>query len=205
MPYAVTHALIPIILVDTIRDHVFKTKKSFLPNRYVLFAGIAGMLPDLDLLFTPSLHRTITHSIWFPLIFLFGFLLSYTLQKKKLYKIFLMLFVGFSLHILMDATLLGSVALFSPLDSTQIRLNLLAPIISLGPDVFPAIDAILLFLWLIHEELEHNISEYLQFIQINIEKFIFDLYGQVFHNTYHDNVYLYLIDIFLRLLYFDWC
>jgi len=72
-----------------------------------------------------------------------------------------MLFVGFSLHILMDATLLGSVALFSPLDSTQIRLNLLAPIISLGPDVFPAIDAILLFLWLIHEELEHNISEYL--------------------------------------------
>ena len=161
MPYAVTHALIPIILVDTVRDHVFKMKKRFLPNRYIIFAGIAGMLPDLDLLFTPSLHRTITHSIWFPLIFLFGFLLSYTFQKEKLYKIFLMLFVGFSLHVLMDATLLGSVAPFFPLDATQIGLNLLAPVVSLRPDVFPAIDAVLLFMWLIHEELEHNISEYL--------------------------------------------
>ena len=101
-------------------------KKKFLPNRYVLLAGIAGLLPDIDLLFTSYLHRTITHSIWFPLIFLFGFLLSYTLQKEKLYKIFLMLFVGFSLHILMDATLLGSVTPLFPLDSTEIGLNILS-------------------------------------------------------------------------------
>jgi len=161
MPYAVMHALIPIILVDTVRDHVFKMKKNLLPNRYILLAGIAGMLPDLDLLFTPYLHRTITHSIWFPLSFLFGFLLSYTLQKERLYKIFLMLFIGFSLHILMDAVLLGSVAPLFPLDSTEIGFNILAPIESLGPAVFPAIDAILLFIWLIHEELKHNISEYL--------------------------------------------
>jgi len=161
MPYAVTHVLIPIILIDTIRDHVFKMKKKFLPNRYVLLAGIAGMLPDLDLLFTPYLHRTITHSIWFPLTFLFGFLISYTLRKEKLYKIFLMLFIGFSLHVLMDAILLGSVAPLSPLDSSEIGLNLLTPILLLGPDVYAAIDTVLLFLWLIHEELEHNISEYL--------------------------------------------
>lgn len=161
MPYAVTHVLIPIILVDMVRDHVFKMKKSSLPNRYVLLAGIAGMLPDIDLLFTPYLHRTITHSIWFPLIFLFGFLLSYTLQKKKLYKIFLMLFIGFSLHILMDAILLGSVAPLFPLDSAEIGLNILSPLVFLGPTVFATIDAILLLLWLIHEELEHNISEYL--------------------------------------------
>jgi len=122
MPYAVTHALIPIILVDTVRDHVFKMKRSFLPNRYVLLAGIAGMLPDLDLLF------------------------------------FLMLFVGFSLHILMDAVLLGSVVPLFPLDSTEIGFNILAPIEALGPAVFPAIDAILLFVWLIHEELEDNIG-----------------------------------------------
>jgi len=161
MPYAVTHVLIPIILIDTIRDHVFKMKKKFLPNRYVLLAGIAGMLPDLDLLFTPYLHRTITHSIWFPLTFLFGFLISYTLRKEKLYKIFLMLFIGFSLHVLMDAILLGSVAPLFPLDSSEIGLNLLTPILLLGPDVYAAIDTVLLFLWLIHEELEHNISEYL--------------------------------------------
>jgi len=161
MPYAVTHALIPIILVDTVRDHVFKMKRSFLPNRYILFAGIAGMLPDLDLLFSPYLHRTITHSIWFPLIFLFGFLSAHTFHKEKLYKIFLMLFIGFSLHILMDAILLGSVAPLFPLDSIEIGFNLLAPFTEFGPDLFPAIDAILLFLWLIHEEFEHNISEYL--------------------------------------------
>jgi len=161
MPYAVTHALVPIILVDTVRDHVFKMKKKFLPNRYVLFAGIAGLLPDIDLLFTPYLHRTITHSVWFPLIFLFGFLLSYTLQKEKLYKIFLMLFIGFSLHILMDAILLGSVVPLFPFDSTEIGFNILAPVALLGLNAFSAIDAVLLFLWLIHEELEHNISEYL--------------------------------------------
>jgi len=161
MPYAVTHILIPIILVDTVRDHVFKTKKKSLPNRYVLFAGIAGLLPDIDLLFTPYLHRTITHSVWFPLIFLFGFLLSYTLQKEKLYKIFLMLFTGFSLHILMDAILLGSVAPLFPLNPTEIGLNILTPVVLLGLNAFSAIDAVLLFLWLIHEELEHNISEYL--------------------------------------------
>ncbi len=160
MPYAVTHALIPIILVDTVRDHAFKRKKSLLPNRYVLFAGIAGMLPDLDLLFTPYLHRTITHSIWFPLIFLFGFLFFYTYQKEKLYKIFLMLFVGFSLHILIDALLLGYVAPLFPLDATEIGFNFLAPIVPFGPNVFSTIDAILLFIWLIHEEFEHNISEY---------------------------------------------
>lgn len=160
MPYAVTHALIPIILIDTIRDHVLKQGRTILPNRYVLFAGIAGMLPDIDLLFAPYLHRTITHSIWFPLIFLFGFLFSYTFRREKLYKIFLMLFVGFSLHVLMDAILLGSVAPFFPFDSTEIGLNLMAPFVSFGPSVFPAIDAILLFVWLIHEEFKHNISEY---------------------------------------------
>ncbi len=160
MPYAVTHILIPIILVDTVRDHVFKMMKKSLPNRYILLAGIAGLLPDIDMLFTPYLHRTITHSIWFPLIFLFGALFSYTLQKKKLYKIFLMLFTGFSLHILMDAILLGSVVPLFPFNSTEIGLNILSPIMSLGLNAFSAIDAALLFLWLIHEELEHNISEY---------------------------------------------
>jgi membrane-bound metal-dependent hydrolase YbcI (DUF457 family) len=160
MPYAVMHALIPIILVDTVRDHAFKTKKNLLTNRYVLLAGIAGMLPDVDLLFTPYLHRTITHSIWFPLIFLFGFLISYTLSKERLYKIFLMLFIGFSLHVIMDAILLGSVTPLFPLDSIEIGLNILAPIASIGPNVFSAIDAILLFIWLIHEEFEHKISDY---------------------------------------------
>ncbi len=72
-----------------------------------------------------------------------------------------MLFIGFSLHILMDAILLGSVAPLFPLDSTEIGLNILLPLESLGPNVFSAIDAVLLFIWLIHEEFEHNISEYL--------------------------------------------
>lgn len=146
---------------------MFKLKKRYLPNKYVLLAGLAGLLPDIDLI--PSLllvgssglHRTITHSLVFPAIFFIGFLVFCFLKRKKLYKIFLMLFIGFFIHILLDFSLLGTVYLLFPFSFTEFGLNLLAPLEPFGLEIFAMIDAILLFFWLIHEELEHKISDYL--------------------------------------------
>jgi membrane-bound metal-dependent hydrolase YbcI (DUF457 family) len=147
------------------RDHLFKAKRRFLPNHYVLLAGLAGLIPDVDLpisifLFgSTEAHRLLTHSIWFPLIFFSGFLISYFFVKKRsYYKIFLMLFVGFSIHILLDSTLSGTVCLFCPFNGVMYGLNALP--VSNTILVYASIDALLLFFWLIHEELEHKISDY---------------------------------------------
>ncbi len=163
MPFAVTHILVPMILVDFARDRIFKIKKEILPNKYILLSGLAGLIPDIDMLSVllgmPNLHGTITHSIIFPVSFLIVFLASYLLKKETVYKISLMLFIGFSLHIFLDATFSDNITIFFPFYFNQYGLNLIG---SLGSwyTFYAAIDAMLLFLWLIHEELEQKISDY---------------------------------------------
>ena len=77
MPLAVTHVILTIILVDLYRDYFAKHKKYF--TIHTLFiAGFAGLLPDIDIplnwllsIFGISiLHRTITHTPLFAVIFL---------------------------------------------------------------------------------------------------------------------------------------
>jgi len=163
MPFAVTHILVPMILVDFARDHLFKIKRQFLPNKYILLAGLFGLMPDIDMLSVllgmPNLHGTITHSVIFPITFLILFLISYFLKKERTYKIFLMLFIGFSIHIILDGIFSDHITLFFPFDFNQYGLNLIGP---LGNwfDLYAAMDAILLFFWLIHEGLEQKISDY---------------------------------------------
>lgn len=165
MPYAATHILVAMIVVDTLRDHVFKLKKQLLPNKYVLIAGLAGLAPDTDVaisIFTGiSFHRTFTHSIWIPLVLLAGFLVFRYMKKRKFYIIFLMCFTGVCIHLILDMLLLGTVDIFFPLDNTPYGLNLFLPFKKVEWNVFSAIDAILLFGWLIHEEMKHKISDYL--------------------------------------------
>ena len=48
MPFAVTHVISSIILVDLYRDYVAKHKKYFTLHT-VFIAGLAGLLPDIDL------------------------------------------------------------------------------------------------------------------------------------------------------------
>jgi hypothetical protein len=69
-----------------------------------------------------------------------------------------MFFVGFSIHIILDAYIFGTVSLFFPLNETVYGLNIF-PIEKMYL-FYSSLDAILLFLWLIHEELEHKISSY---------------------------------------------
>lgn len=163
MVYAVTHVLIPMVLVDLVRDHLIK-KKKILPNKFVLVAGIAGLLPDTDLLISYFLglsefHRTLTHSIWFPLAFFAIFSYFYFINKKPFYwKLFLMVFIGFSIHIILDYTVSGAVSLLYPLNADVYGLNLVP--VSQASFVYPALDSILLIFWLVHEEWEHKISDY---------------------------------------------
>jgi len=163
MPFAVTHILLPMILVDFFRDHVFRIKKQFLPNKYVLLAGLFGLMPDIDmlsiLLGMPNMHGIVTHSIIFPVAFFAGFLIFYFLRRERTYKIFLMLFIGVSIHIFLDATFSDNIPIFFPFDFNQYGLNLIGSLRT-WYNVYAAMDAILLFFWLIHEELEEKISDY---------------------------------------------
>lgn len=87
MPLAVTHVLIPIIVIDFYRDYFVKHKKAW-PMKFILAAGIGGLLPDLDIVvgwffyFVSGIdhwtfHRTLTHSIWFLLPFVIAAIILY--------------------------------------------------------------------------------------------------------------------------------
>jgi membrane-bound metal-dependent hydrolase YbcI (DUF457 family) len=164
MTLAVTHILLPMILVDLVRDHVFKMKKQILPNKYVLIAGLAGLAPDIDIPISIfifhdlKIHRTFTHSIWIPIALFAAFVICYYLKKKNYSKFFLMCFIGISMHIILDFYLSGYVSLFLPLSDTIYGLNILP--VDQAYLIYSAIDAVLLFGWIIHEELEHKISDF---------------------------------------------
>ncbi len=162
MPFAVTHVLVPIIVMDLIRDHILK-KPKLLPNKFIFLAGLAGLVPDVDLPlfyllqyfgYDLGTHRELFHAVWIPLFFLGGYLL--TLKQKNLSKAFLMVSIGYSFHLLLDGTLVGVIYPFVPFSDMTIGLQLLP----LDPMLFAGIDAILLILWLYHEEFKHKISDY---------------------------------------------
>ncbi len=171
MPQVVTHILIPLVLAGIYRDYIVKKKFSI---RYVLIAGLAGLFPDLDILAgwilnlfsyvsISEIHRTFTHSLLFPAIFVILYFLTRNYKSKFLKKnniqpgpLFLALSFGILTHLLLDALLSG------PL--------LILPGMALGVSFgvgyfqgtfFQGLDAILLVLWLIHEEYKHKIKDYI--------------------------------------------
>ncbi|MBI2507563.1 metal-dependent hydrolase [Candidatus Woesearchaeota archaeon] len=172
MPQAATHIIIPLVLADIYRDYISKIKFNI---RYVLIAGLAGLLPDIDVLIgwilnlfryfdISQLHRTFTHTLFFPLVFLILFLLTRDYnprfikkQKLNLNYIFLATAFGVLIHILLDALFSGPVYL---LPGIQFGFNLI-PLDIFQGTFFAGIDAIVLVLWLIHEELKHRISDYI--------------------------------------------
>lgn len=171
MPLAVTHVLIPIILIDFIRDHYVKHKKAW-PLKFILAAGIGGLLPDLDimvgwlayLLFGTdhwAFHRTLTHSIFFPLVFaiLAVFFYFYKGGHNSYFKYSFMLSLGIASHLLLDM-ISGTVPLFFGMSSAAYGLNIGLESV-LRSSILTGFDAILLILWLVHEEWHHKISDYI--------------------------------------------
>jgi hypothetical protein len=168
MPFAVTHVLLTIILVDLYRDYVAKHKKYFTLHT-VFIAGFAGLLPDIDIplnwllsFFSAGImHRTLTHTPFFGLIFLIPGIYLWFKKKHKAALYFIVTTIGIFFHIFLDFILStddGGLMLFYPLSFAQYGLNLVS---NISPTALAGIDAVILLLWLWHEELRHKISDYI--------------------------------------------
>jgi membrane-bound metal-dependent hydrolase YbcI (DUF457 family) len=178
MPHAVTHILIPLILLELYRHYYVKNKSTF-PLHYVLIGGLAGLIPDLDVAvyyllsffgFTISqVHRTFSHNIFVPLIFIILAIGFYSFKNEslgerhlKLRNIFLVISFGIFIHLLLDMLVTGLIMPFYPFSNFAIGLNL----IKIFPDawqgsIVPSIDAALLILWLVSLEFRHKISNFI--------------------------------------------
>ncbi len=178
MPYAVTHILIPLILLELYRHYYVKNKKTF-PLHYVLIGGLAGLIPDLDVaayyllsffgFSMGQVHRTFSHNIFVPFIFIILALVFYSFKNEalgerhlKLRNIFLVIAFGIFIHLLLDMLIAGAIMPFYPFNSFSIGLNLIRvfPYAWQG-SIVPSIDAILLILWLVSLEFRHKISDFI--------------------------------------------
>ena len=177
MPQAVTHFLIPVILLELFRDFFVKDKKAF-PVHYVFIGGLAGLLPDLDIAvyyilsffgFTlEEVHRTFSHNLFVPLIFVILGLLAYGFKNKelgrhhlKLKNIFFVIAFGVFIHLVLDAIFLGRIMPFYPLSTYSIGFDLLNKVpVPWQSTIMPSLEAILLVLWMIYLEMKHKISEF---------------------------------------------
>ena len=165
MPFAVTHVLASIILVDLYRDYFAKHKKYFTLHT-IFIAGFAGLLPDIDIplnwflnIFGLNIvHGTITHTPLFALIFLVPGLILLRQKKHKVAMYFFVACFGILLHIFLDFIFGAGILIFYPFSNVTYGLNLLQ---NVTPTFFAAIDAIILLAWLWHEEIKHKISDFI--------------------------------------------
>ncbi|MBD3155925.1 MAG: hypothetical protein GF368_04705 [Candidatus Aenigmarchaeota archaeon] len=174
MPLAVTHILVPIILVDVFRDHILKKTKT-ITNKHVLLAGLAGLFPDIDIpighiLLQRNVHRLYTHNIWIPVLFLAFAMYFWSIGKKKISRYFIVMAFGFFTHLLLDGLLCGTIRPFYPVSNYEWGMDLFGKFFGTffprlaNPDfgqlIFSSMDAVLLFFWLIHEQLGNKIKDY---------------------------------------------
>jgi membrane-bound metal-dependent hydrolase YbcI (DUF457 family) len=174
MPLAVTHVLLTIILVDLYRDYVTKNKKYFTLHT-VLIAGIAGLLPDIDVpirmiysLFNTQVpvllqHGMLTHTPLFALVFLIPALILWKQEKHKVSMMFFVITFGAMFHIFLDWFIGGGayegIMWFFPFSTTTFKLHILR---NLGITDWPmALDAVILLGWLWHEEVKHKIKDFI--------------------------------------------
>ncbi len=173
MPYAVTHFLIPVILLELFRDFFIKDKKLF-PIYYILIGGLAGLLPDIDYIFTlfykiPIDHRLFFHNLYILLIFLIlGFIFynynpSFLAKKHlKLRNIFFIITFSTFIHLILDFIVWGTIMPFYPLTTIGGGLNLIQYLPPKLSENFPAIlDAFLLTIWATYIVINHKLSEFL--------------------------------------------
>ncbi len=168
MPFAVTHVLLTIILVDLFRDYFAKHRKYFTLHT-IFIAGFAGLLPDIDIplnwllsLFNAGImHGTITHTPIFGLIFLIPAFILWRNKKHKVSVYFFVTCFAILFHILLDFLFridAYGIMFFYPFSNAAYGLNLLQ---NVSPTHFAGIDAIILLLWLWHEEIKHKISDFI--------------------------------------------
>jgi len=128
-------------------------------------------------------HRIIFHNLWIPFGFLLFFFLFYyviphlnlrlknlkrrkklMVRFKKFGKVFLILFIGWTIHLILDAVLTGQVMPFYPLNTYIVDYDLIGRIENATgvtkQTILVSMDALLLFFWLWHEETHRYIKDY---------------------------------------------
>lgn len=108
-------------------------------NKAILWGGIAGTIPDLDILFNPffselqklSTHRGISHSLIFAFFMapLLAWIMRKCYRKKEeiTFRIWLdIFFIGIFTHPLLDAFTLYGTQLFLPFSNYRVALNTIA-------------------------------------------------------------------------------
>ena len=180
MPQAILHILVPLVLAALFKDwYESKKGKGSFPLHYVLIAGLAGLIPDLDIVafwilyffgFTlETVHRTFLHSIFVPIIFL---VLAFSFKKVrirhirkhkiKLSTIFLMIAFASFTHLVLDAIFSGFIMPIYPFSVFTIGLNLAGLFPEPLDGLFiPSLEAALLFVWLAYLEIKHKISDFI--------------------------------------------
>jgi len=180
MPQAVTHVIIALIIASLVRElSMFKREGIRFPLHYVLIAGVAGLLPDIDIILywglyfaglsLSEVHRTFTHTIFVPLIFIILAGVFYKYKNKEFGKhsltltgIFLMLALGSFVHLVLDASIAGAIRPLYPFSQLRIGFSIVDYLPKgLKTLFFPTLDAILLVLWLIYLEVRHRISDFI--------------------------------------------
>ncbi len=171
MAFAVTHILLTIIVLDFLRHYYFGKKK--FPRYLLIVGGIAGLAPDIDIPITwiwnlmssgsGTLHGAFTHSITFVLLFAaLGFYLrsSISFLKKKKTKIkwsniMYVIAFGWFMHLILDCAFGGHTTFLWPF-SVVTNFCPQWSIASHAADI----DAILLVIWLVHEEMHGLVKDY---------------------------------------------
>jgi len=178
MPQAVTHVLIPIILLSLFREYFVKNKKSF-PLHYVFIGGLAGLIPDIDIgvyyvlsfwgFAFNEIHRTFSHTIYLVLIFLLLGFLTYNFKNKtlgnhhlKLSTIFFVIGFGVFIHLLLDGLFHENLFLFYPFWNYDFGLNLIRFFPRAWQEtIVPVIDGILFVSWLTYMKLKNNFKDFI--------------------------------------------
>ena len=162
MAYAVTHVLATIFILDLFRHYYFGKKK--FPRYLLVFGGIAGLLPDIDVPISwifhalgraGPIHGIFIESFFFPLLFLITALVLHLSKKQNIAIYFYLLAFGWALHLGIDWIWGEYKGYFWPLytpESILPRWNIWK--------YSQSIDAVILVLWLVHEELHNKIKDY---------------------------------------------
>ncbi|MFX0133218.1 MAG: metal-dependent hydrolase [Candidatus Hodarchaeota archaeon] len=157
MASVVFHIVFVLIILDFIR-HYFIGKKHF-PKYLLIIGGLIGAFPDIDVPLgwiynfltgsTIDLHGMFTHSIIFPMIFLLMCIFFYFQKKINLTKIFFIIAVSWTIHLLLDCPFGGYGGYLWPL---SINTSTFCIKIWKMRNYPYFIDGAFLLLWLIHDQ-----------------------------------------------------
>jgi len=164
MAYAVTHIILTIVVLDLFRHYVFGKRR--FPRYMLVIGGIAGLAPDIDVVLTwiynffmgtsINLHGLFTHSLIFPIFFvILGYIFHFRKGNHKWAKIFYIIAFGLFFHLILDCTFGGYKTFFWPFYFANF-----CPQWGIS-GFMQSVDAIILVVWLVHEEIHNKIKDYI--------------------------------------------